>query len=557
MKKYKHIISEAGFTIIELIIVIIVIGILTTITIVSYKEITDRTHISAIQNDLSAATAQLEKYNYSNSSFPVAANLTNDGTGIKTTNGTIYDYKYYPFDNTYCLGGTNYGMNYYVSSNNHKPRLGSCPANTYAKAWGGAGDDGAKAISNTSDGGYVITGTASGLGAGGYDVLIMKYDAFGNIQWKKTWGGAGDDNGYNVIQTMDGGYVVAGFTYNGANDYDAFLLKYDKAGSYSWCKRWGGALKDYSRGLYQLNDGSIVVTSGTLSYGAGGRDLLLQKFDSMGNISWSKTWGGAQDDWGYGVLQTPDGGFAIAGTVQSYNGTFEAYIMKLDNNFNIAWCKSWGGSGIDFGHAFIQTTESSNVYYYMTGDTNSYGSGNADMFLVKYDNSGNLVWNRTWGGSAADVGTSIVQSVDGYIMVSGITSSYGSTKDTFTSKFDTNGNLIWSTKFASNSNPNTLYLERFADMVNASYGGFAISTDISGYGAGSYDMLLLKMDSSGNIAGCSTLCQSLSVTPGNPSVTLGNPVYPFVTRSITPADYSVTSTDQNGTTTTVVTPQFQ
>lgn len=119
--------NRSGFTIIEIIIIIVVISILTALTVVSYKGITDRSHILTLQNDLSNATTQLNKYNYEHGSYPAALSDTNDGTGLKTTNGAAYVYELNSSDNSYCLSGSSHGYTYYVLSDNNKPKEGSCP----------------------------------------------------------------------------------------------------------------------------------------------------------------------------------------------------------------------------------------------------------------------------------------------------------------------------------------------------------------------------------------------------------------------------------------------
>jgi hypothetical protein len=130
-----------------------------------------------------------------------------------------------------------------------------------------------------------VTGQTNSYGAGNYDMVLVKYDASGNLSWNKTWGGTGTDQGNSLVQTSDGGYAVTGYTQSyGAGNYDMFIVKYDASGNLSWNKTWGGTSTEYSQSLVQTSDGGYAVAGYTLSYGAGGYDMLLVKYDASGNI---------------------------------------------------------------------------------------------------------------------------------------------------------------------------------------------------------------------------------------------------------------------------------
>ena len=159
-----------------------------------------------------------------------------------------------------------------------------------------------------------MTGITNSYGAGNYDVFLAKYTSTGTVSWSKTWGGTGWDQGQSVSQTSDGCYIVTGYTASyGAGGNDMFLAKYDSAGTLAWNKTWGGTSADGGGSVQQTSDGGYIVTGDTVSYGAGSNDVLLAKYDSAGTLSWNKTWGGTGADIGWSTKQTSDGGYVVAG----------------------------------------------------------------------------------------------------------------------------------------------------------------------------------------------------------------------------------------------------
>jgi predicted secreted protein len=150
------------------------------------------------------------------------------------------------------------------------------------------------------------------------------------IEWNQTYGGAGDDRAYSVINTTDGGYALAGYTNSfGAGGYDFWLVKTDSAGNMQWNQTYGGAGDDCARSIVQTSDGGYALAGYTYSFGAGGYDFWLVKTDSAGNMQWNQTYGGTGDDYAYSVVQTSDGGYALAGYTNSFGaGGYDFYLVK-------------------------------------------------------------------------------------------------------------------------------------------------------------------------------------------------------------------------------------
>jgi len=207
-----------------------------------------------------------------------------------------------------------------------------------------------------------------------------------------------------------------------------------------WNKSWGGFDNDYGRGIALDDSGYVFIMGYTESYGAGGWDALLLKYDSSGNLLWNKTWGGSSIDNGGKIALDGLGNVFITGYTESYGaGQRDVLLLKFDSSGTLLWYKTWGGSGSDVGYG-IALDDSENAF--ITGYTDSYGAGGWDAFLLKYDSSGNLVWNNTWGGSSSDFGVEIALNDSENAFITGYTDSYGEgNADAFLLKyvFDTDG----------------------------------------------------------------------------------------------------------------------
>jgi len=302
-----------------------------------------------------------------------------------------------------------------------------CPAppeTKWSQTYGGTSDDWAESMIQTSDGGYVLAGLTKSFGAGDFDFWLVKTDANGNKIWDRTYGGTGGDGAISVVETSEGGYAFAGWTDSfGAGSRDFWLVKTDSAGNMIWDRTYGGTHWEQAYSVIQTSDGGYAIAGETQSFGAGNSDAWLIKTDTTGNMQWNKTYGGGIVESAHSVIQTSEGGYAFAGGANSFGaGSWDFWLVKTDANGNKIWDRTYGGSHYDNAYSMIQTSEGG---YALAGHTKSFGAGDFDFWLVKTDADGDLQWSQTYGGESEDIALSMVETSDGGYAMAGRTESYG------------------------------------------------------------------------------------------------------------------------------------
>ena len=365
--------------------------------------------------------------------------------------------------------------------------------NTFTKTFGGINTDAAYSVQQTTDGGYIVAGYTGSYGAGGSDFWLVKADENGNEEWNQTYGSSDDDYAHSVQQTTDGGYIIAGRTQSyGSGGRNFWLVKTDPNGNEMWNQVYGGLFGDAAYSVQQTSDGGYIVAGYTESYGAGEYDFWLVKTDANGNEMWNQVYGGWNIEWAYSVQQTTDGGYIIAGRTQSYgSGEYDVWMVKTDALGNEEWNRTFGGSDWDEAYSVQQTSDGG---YIVAGYTGSYGAGSYDFWLIKTDENGNTMWNQTYGGLNSEYAYSVKQTTDGGYIIAGLTKSYGAGgSDFWLVKADENGNEEWNRTYGGSDDDYARSVQQTTD------GGFIITGWTESYGAGSYDVWLIKTDSQGNV----------------------------------------------------------
>jgi hypothetical protein len=364
------------------------------------------------------------------------------------------------------------------------------------KTFGGGGWDFGHTVQLTSDDGFIIVGGTDSYGAGEEDVWLIKTDSSGNEQWNRTFGGSGPDIGLSIQQTSDLGYIISGYTNSsGAINGDIWLIKTDNLGNEQWNRTFGGNGWEHGLSVQQTADNGYVVAGTTSSYGAGSEDVWMIKTDNLGNEQWNRTFGGSELEYGQLVQQTSDGGYVLVGCTMSYGaGDLDVWLLKTDASGSEQWNKTFGGSPKDYGVSVQQTSDSG---YVIAGLTNSSGAGNGDLWLIKTDNLGNEQWNRTFGGGGRDEGQSVEQTSDNGYIVAGWTNSYGAGKyDIWLIKTDSSGNEQWNRTYGG-SDGDAASFHWFGHAIQQTDDGYVIVGVTLSYGAGAGDVWLIKANAAG------------------------------------------------------------
>jgi len=327
-----------------------------------------------------------------------------------------------------------------------------------------------------------------------FSFRVVSAEQSGMITWDRTYGGSKDDWVSSLIQTTDGGYAVAGYTKSfGAGEADFWLLKLDKKGNRIWDKTYGGSGYDYASSLVQTSDGGYAVAGSTESRGAGGRDFWLLKLNSQGKLLWNRTYGGSKDDEARSLIQVNDGGYLLAGWTDSYGaGTYDFWLLKLNSQGKLLWDRTFGERGWDEARTIIQTSDGG---YTVAGFTWAKGvEDDDDLWLLKLNSQGKLLWDRTFGGSKEDRASSLIQTSDGGYAVAGSTTSKGAGNyDFWLLKLDKQGNQIWDRTFGAGT------LDWANSLVQTSDGGYVVAGSTESKGAGGRDFWLLKLNNQGKL----------------------------------------------------------
>ncbi len=363
----------------------------------------------------------------------------------------------------------------------------------WVKTYGGSGEETAQAIIATADGGYAVLGFSNstdgdleGKSIPVNDYWLLKLDGSGALEWSKTYGGSKDDRGQSLVQTKDGGYALTGYAMSDDGDgsvnkgfHDNWVLKLDALGAIEWEKSFGFSGHDHSYDILQTEDeglffvGFLDITSAradgnteklnsVTSHGVG--EFWASKVDAHGALQWRGYYGGSNNDRAHAVVQADDGGFVLAGFTESDDfdvnnsrGSYDFWVVKINNSGTTVWKKSYGGTGIERAQDIAKTNDGGFV---ITGSTFSNdvdvskNNGESDIWLIKIDAAGELVWEQTFGGSQFDAAHSVIASKDGGFIITGNAKSTNKDlsdnageNDIWLIKTDANGSMVWQKTF--------------------------------------------------------------------------------------------------------------
>jgi len=291
--------------------------------------------------------------------------------------------------------------------------------------YGGSSHDYAKQIIATRDSGYLIIGTTSSFGVANSDIYVIKTDKNCNRQWSKIYGTPAIEWGYGARETYDGGFILCGFTnQNLSSGYDVYLLKIDAMGNLLWSKTPGGTDWDFGYGIELTADSGFIVIGRTYSTSNGGADLMILKTDSLGNVSWLKNFGGAGDETANTIYKTKQGDFLVLGETNSFGaGDKDFYIIRIDDTGDTLWTKAYGTTAFDSGNA-IDSSGNGNYWLFGTSEGSPYGGGK-EFYLMELTPGGDTMYTYFNGGPGSEIGRYFLQFPNGDFLFGGSTNSDG------------------------------------------------------------------------------------------------------------------------------------
>ncbi len=364
--------------------------------------------------------------------------------------------------------------------------VAQAPNIQWQKSIGGTDVEAASQVLQTSDGGSIVVGSTKSINTniqnhGAWDIYVVKLDNLGNTIWQKCYGGTRNEIGLTIAKTTDGGYVIGGQTnsndgdiigntFGAVNDH-GWIVKINSVGTILWQKFInGGIIGSAIKSIIQTNDGGFLFAGNayaampTLSYD----DAWAGKLSASGNLEWSRVYGGNYHDGFNVVSKTTDGGYILAGQSasndlagyhQATTGiTFDFYVVKIDANGNQQWQKLYGGSEGELANAVIETGDGGFAIAGYNGGNSGDVSGNKgfdDAWLIKINNAGTLLWQKSYGGTTNDQANDLIENSDGSIAIACMSGSINGDVTNFINIADywivkingSNGNIIWQKKY--------------------------------------------------------------------------------------------------------------
>lgn len=380
----------------------------------------------------------------------------------------------------------------------------------WTKNYGSTSADVAYSLVETSDGGYALAGYTRDWDnpEKNDNFWLVKTDANGNMEWNQTYDKGFHETAHSLVETVDGGFALAGsINYvtigrgSSPPSKDVWLVKTDKKGNLEWNKVYGGVESDSAHSLILTSDGGYAIAGGTYSFGAGDNDFWLIKTDSSGNMEWNQTYGGNGTDSASCVVQTSDGGFALAGSTESFDDKDTDFLLiKTDPNGSMMWNQTYGETNIQYASSLVVTSDGG---YAIAGSTGSYEFlGSRDYWLIKTDPNGNMEWNKTYIGpfiesaSIEQVSSLVITSDDGFAILGDtyytdpLDSSVVVGHQVWLVKTDVLGNIEWNQTYTG-TDANSL--------IETSDGGYAFAGETNSFGNSRPDFWLVKTDPNGNI----------------------------------------------------------
>lgn len=355
----------------------------------------------------------------------------------------------------------------------------------WSKTYSGETSEEGAFVVRTSDGGYAIASTTWTVETDSTDFWLVTTNSTGGVVLNKTYGGADFEVATSIVQTADGGYAIAGINQSAVTgDYSFCLVKTFANGTMEWSKTYTPYAGQAAYSVVQTTDGGYAI-AGVAVVPYKSSDILLVITNSSGDMQWNKNYGGTGPDYGYSVVQTTDGGYALAGlTAPTLLDKPDFWLVKTNSSGDMQWSEAYGGTDFEVAYSLIQTDDGG---YALAGYTKSLGAGEEDFWLVKTNSTGGELWNATYGRTYSEKAWSVIQADDGGYALAGCTEYPEYDYDIWLVKTDLHGNMQWN-KTCGGTDGYILS----CSVVQASDGAYVIAG--KKYGVDFFNLTLIKTD---------------------------------------------------------------
>ena len=293
--------------------------------------------------------------------------------------------------------------------------FGVLSQNTFQRVYGGESYDVGKAIIQTADDGYLIAGATGSFGVESGQIMLIKTDVEGYVEWRKYYGGDYADQAEAMVQDLDGNFLIGGFSERENLSYQAYALKVDADGDTIWTRQFGGSEWDFVREVLALSDGGYALFGQTYSYGEGDGDFYLLRLSSDGDTLWTKTYGGPLLESGESISLTNEGGFYLTGFTESFGtGKKDVYIVKTDAVGDTLWTRTYGFDEDDQAYGSCTTNDGGIVAV-----GTSYTPEEGNFMMLKFDENGVFDWDRVEDGSTDESWFDVIENSAGSLIVAG------------------------------------------------------------------------------------------------------------------------------------------
>ncbi len=308
--------------------------------------------------------------------------------------------------------------------------------------------------------------------------------------WQTSFGGSGSELGMAVDACRDGGFIMAGISNSFEGNYDGWLIKTDSNGAELWNQYIGGDSTDYIYDIKEASNGDFLVVGYSNSWTTYEYDLWVVRTDSAGNELWNITIGGEQTDRGYSIAETADGGIIIQGTTNSYgSGEQDIWLIKTDQAGNQEWDLTFGGELSESSNSLAVTSDGG---YFIVGSSNSWSGGDDDLYAIKTNSDGTIEWSNVFDTELASWRFKAVATSSGEYLITGWIQTESNELDAWIIKLDISGNEIWRTIYGGPDH------DRCYGIIEDFDGSYVISGYSRSRNLNDYDIWLFKIAEDGN-----------------------------------------------------------